>query len=83
MQVTELTSFLDFLPDFDNRSVLTNWDLFVSKVNELTNKHILTHKIVNPQGPWYGVHIRRLANRNAFFAWLKAHPLNRGGLLIN
>lgn len=63
----ELSSFLDiFTASFDSRSVQTNWDMFLCKVNDLTSKYIPVHTItVNPEAPWYNVHLKRLSNKKS------------------
>lgn len=61
----ELSAFLDiFLEDFNLRSVQANWNLYLAKVNELTNKYIPTYTVRhNRNAPWYNLHIKRLSNK--------------------
>lgn len=61
----ELCTFLDsFLSTFDSRSVQTNWDIFVDKVKQLTNKHIPVRAITsNQNAPWFNIQIKRLLNK--------------------
>lgn len=62
---TELSTFLDiFLDNFDNRTVEANWNLFLRKVDELTNKYIPLRKISShARAPWYNAYLKRLSNR--------------------
>lgn len=61
----ELCEFVDeFLKDFDNRTVQSNWNMFEAEVKRLTNKHIPTRAITcNPRAPWYNNTLKRLSNR--------------------
>lgn len=83
----ELSTFLDnFLNGFDNRTVQTNWDIFVAKVNDLTNKYIPTFTITsNSDAPWYSRNLKRLSNKNknAYINQLNYLVMVPAGLLTN
>lgn len=61
----ELSTFIDtFFNHFDNRSVQSNWSMFIAKIAELTNKYISLHRIIsNRNAPWFNVTLKRLANK--------------------
>lgn len=61
----ELSTFIDtFFNHFDNRSVQSNWSMFIAKVAELTNKYIPLHRIIsNRNAPWFNITLKRLANK--------------------
>lgn len=61
----ELCLFLDdFLSDFENRSVESNWLLFKDKVGYLIEKYIPSIAIrVQTDSPWYNRRLRRLNNK--------------------
>lgn len=65
----DLGTFLDeFLPNYPERSVQSNWDLFKAKVSELTVKHIPIKQVLsNTRAPWYNRYINRLSNRKKRF----------------
>lgn len=61
---SELSQFLDdYLPNFSNRSVESNWVLFKNVVAFLTEKYILSKKILcNTNSPRFNTTLRRLRN---------------------
>lgn len=62
---SELCAFLDpYLADFDKRDVQSNWNMFVNKVTELTERHIPSFNIFSDNNaPWYNLSLKRLSNK--------------------
>lgn len=60
-----LQGFLsDYFSHFAERSVQENWNLFKSKVQELTNRYIPLRRIrQNAKSPWYTPTLKRLLNK--------------------
>lgn len=61
----ELSAFLDvYLPNFQDRSVNTNWNLFKEKVASLIEKYVPRIVIsTNSQSPWFSQSLKRLCNK--------------------